>query len=150
MKLEPDGVVAELAAPQPGPFDGVLAFLDVLLRFASLIVEGHHPLGGARQVSDDKADTRTVFARVPFHLGHQAPLPVPASSLIAEAGLIVPHMVRRTANGSREQMADEESNSHGFLSVMTGRIFYRLIRALSVGRITWPRWNGTNLDRLLP
>jgi len=27
MKLEPDGVVAELAARQPRPFDGVLAFL---------------------------------------------------------------------------------------------------------------------------
>jgi len=40
MKLEPDGVVAELAARQPGPFDRVLAFLDVLLRFAPLIVEG--------------------------------------------------------------------------------------------------------------
>ncbi len=52
MKLEPDGVVAELAARQLGPLDGVLAFLDVLLRFASLIVEGHHSLGGAGQVGD--------------------------------------------------------------------------------------------------
>ena len=45
VKLEPDGVVAEPAARQPRPFDRVLAFLDKLLRFASLIVEGHHPLG---------------------------------------------------------------------------------------------------------
>ena len=57
VKLEPDGVVAELAAGQPGPLDGVFAFLDVLLRFASLIVESYHPLGGARQVGDDEADT---------------------------------------------------------------------------------------------
>jgi hypothetical protein len=35
----------------------VFAFLDVLLRFASLIVESYHPLGGARQVGDDEADT---------------------------------------------------------------------------------------------
>ncbi len=45
MKLKPDGVVAEPAARQPRPFDRVLAFLDVLLRLASLIVEGDHPLG---------------------------------------------------------------------------------------------------------
>ncbi len=52
MKLEPDGVVAELAARQSDPLDGVLAFLDVLLRFASMIVEGHHPLGWPGQVGD--------------------------------------------------------------------------------------------------
>ncbi len=52
VKLGPDGVVAELAARQSGPFDGVLAFLDVLLRFASLIVEPCHPLGGTGQVGD--------------------------------------------------------------------------------------------------
>ena len=45
-------------------------------------------------------------AGVPFHLGHHAPLSVPTSSLIAEAGVIAPHMVRRTTNGSREEMAD--------------------------------------------
>ena len=39
-----DGVVAELTARQPRPFDRVLAFLDVLLRFAPLIVEQCHPL----------------------------------------------------------------------------------------------------------
>ncbi len=49
MKLEPDGVVAELAASQPRPFDGVLAFPDVLLHFASLIVEPCHTLGGTGQ-----------------------------------------------------------------------------------------------------
>jgi hypothetical protein len=36
------------------PFNRVLAFLDVLLRFASLIVESHHSLGGAGQVGDDE------------------------------------------------------------------------------------------------
>ncbi len=52
VKLQPDGVVAELAALQPRPFDRVLAFLDVLLRFAPLIVEPCHPLGGTGQVGD--------------------------------------------------------------------------------------------------
>jgi len=55
VKLEPNLVVAELASRHSGPLDGVLAFLDGLLRFTSSIVEGHH-----------------------------APLPVPASGLIAE------------------------------------------------------------------
>ena len=45
VKLEPNGIVTELTARQPRPFDRVLAFLDKLLRFASLIVEGHHTLG---------------------------------------------------------------------------------------------------------
>ena len=53
VKLEPNLVVAELAARQSRPFDRVLAFLDVLLRFAPLVVEGHHPLGGAAQVRDN-------------------------------------------------------------------------------------------------
>ncbi len=52
VKLEPEGVVAELAARQPRPFDRVLAFLDVLLRLASLIVEPCHPLSATRQVGD--------------------------------------------------------------------------------------------------
>ncbi len=34
VKLELDGIVAELAARQPRPFDRILAFLDVLLRFS--------------------------------------------------------------------------------------------------------------------
>ncbi len=45
VKLKPDLVVAELLAREARPPDGILAFLDVLLRFASLIVEGDHPLG---------------------------------------------------------------------------------------------------------
>ncbi len=46
------------------------------------------------------------FTGMPFHLGHHAPLPVPASGPIAEAGIEAQYMVRRAANGSREQMAD--------------------------------------------
>ncbi len=51
VKLEPDLVVAEIAARQPGPFDRVLAFLDALLRFAPLIVEQCHPLRRRRGTS---------------------------------------------------------------------------------------------------
>ena len=43
---------------------------------------------------------------MPFHLGHHAADLVPALGPVAEAGVIAPHMVRRTANGSCQQMAD--------------------------------------------
>jgi hypothetical protein len=45
MKLQPDGVSAELPAGQPRPLDGVLALLDPLLGGAALIVEGDDALG---------------------------------------------------------------------------------------------------------
>ncbi len=76
VKLEPDGVVAEPAARQPRPPDGVLAFFDILLRFTPLIVERHHPLGGAGQVGDDETDAGIQLARMPFDLGHD---PAPRS-----------------------------------------------------------------------
>ncbi len=56
VKLEPSVIVAELAARQPRPFDGVLALLDVLLRFAPLIVGPCHPFGRTAQVGDDETD----------------------------------------------------------------------------------------------
>ena len=106
MKLQPDGVIAEPATRQPRPFDRVLAFLDALLRFAPLIVEQCHPLGRSRQVGDDEPDPGKQLAGVPLHLGDDAAGLIPAFGPIAEAGVMAPHMVRRTANGSREQMAD--------------------------------------------
>ena len=70
MHLQPDGVVAEAAARQARPLAGVLALLDVLLRCAAPIVEGHHPLSGAAQVGDDEPDARIQLAGMPFHLGN--------------------------------------------------------------------------------
>ena len=43
---------------------------------------------------------------MPFDLCNDAPFLVPRSGLIAEAGVIAPHMVRRTANGTRQKMGD--------------------------------------------
>ncbi len=43
---------------------------------------------------------------MPFDLGHHAADFVPALGPVAEAGVIAPHMDRRTANGSREQVTD--------------------------------------------
>ena len=52
VQLQPNGIGGEAAAGQPGPGDGVLALLDVLLRRAALVVERHHPLGRTRHVGD--------------------------------------------------------------------------------------------------
>ena len=58
MELEAGGVSGEGAARQAGPFDRVLAFLDVLLARAALVIEGDDALGRARQVGDDETDPR--------------------------------------------------------------------------------------------
>ena len=106
VKLEANLVVAELAARQPRPFDGLLAFLDELLRRATVIVKRHNPVGLAAQVGDDEADAGAQLAGMPFDLGNDAAFLVPRSGLIAEAGVITPHMVRWTANGAGQQMSN--------------------------------------------
>ena len=98
--------MVEPAARQPGPLDGILAFLDVLFRRAALIVEGDDALGRSRQVSDDEADARIQFARMPHDLGDDPPGLGPGGSPIAEAGVIPAHVLRRPADGTLEQMVD--------------------------------------------
>ena len=106
VKLEANGIVAERPTRQPRPLDGVLAFLDELLRLAPLIVERHHPLGRAAQVGDDEADTGVQLAGMPLDLGDDPALPVPRACLIAETGMEAPNVVGRAAEGTSEQMGD--------------------------------------------
>ena len=61
----------------PGPFYGVLAFLDVLLCRPPVIIKRHHPFGGPRQVGDDVADAGNQLTGVPFDLGDDPALLVP-------------------------------------------------------------------------
>ena len=61
---------------------------------------------GMSELGDDEADTGIQFARMPFHLSHHPPLPVPASSLIAEAGMEAQNVVRRATDRSRQQVGD--------------------------------------------
>ena len=64
MELEADGVGGEGAARQAGPLDRALAFFDVLLAGAAVVVEGNDALGRPRQVGDDEADARIKLAGV--------------------------------------------------------------------------------------
>jgi len=77
MKLKPHSVVLEFPARQPGPHNRVLAFLDVLLGRAALIVEGDDTIGRSGQVGDDEANGRIKLAWVPFDLGDDAAFLVP-------------------------------------------------------------------------
>lgn len=46
VKLEPNRVILELSARQPGPLDSVFALLDPLLSRVPVIVEDDDPFGG--------------------------------------------------------------------------------------------------------
>ena len=78
----------------------------MLLRRATVIIERHHPLGRARQISDDETDARNQLAGVPLHFGHDTALLVPRSGLIAEAGVETANMVGRATDRSRKQMGN--------------------------------------------
>ena len=77
-----------------------------MFRRAPVIVKGDNPFGGTRQVGDDEADAGVQLAGMPFDLGNDTAFLVPRSGLIAEAGVIAPDMVRRTATRARQQMGN--------------------------------------------
>ena len=86
MKLKSHRVGLHQPAGQPCPPDGVLTFSNPLLRRASPVVEGHHPLWRTRQVRDEEPDTRAEPARVPLDLNDDPAGAAPGLSLVAEAG----------------------------------------------------------------
>src|SRR5271170_1155793 len=106
MELEAYRVGRESSARQPRPLDRVLAFLDVLLARAALVVEGDDALGRARQIGDDEPDARVQLARMPFDLGHDVAGPVPALRPIGEAVKVASNLVRRSSDGALEQVPD--------------------------------------------
>ena len=69
MELQADLVLRHALAGQPCPIDRLLAFFDVLLCRAALILEADDPVRLHRQVGDDKADAREQLAGMPFYLG---------------------------------------------------------------------------------
>src|SRR5437763_14379236 len=106
MELKANGVGGQGTARQPSPFDRALALFDPLLRRAALVVEGHDTLGRPRQISHDEPDARIKLAGVPLDLGHDTPRLSPALRLIAEAGEVASHLVRRSPDRALEQVPD--------------------------------------------
>lgn len=106
MKLKPHLVLSHALAGQPGPVNRLLAFLDVLLDGATLIVEVDDPVRVHRQVRHDEADAGEQFAGVPLDLGNNAPGLVSRRRLILEVTVDAPHMVGRTPHRTLEQMRD--------------------------------------------
>src|SRR6516164_418279 len=129
MELQADGVGGEGATGQPGPFDRALAFLDPLLRRATLVVEADDALGGPRQVGHDKADTRVKLGGVPFDLGYDTAGLLPALRLIAEAGEVAPYLVRRSPGRALQQAGDP------FLQDVVGRQPDRIADTLSFEKL---------------
>ena len=77
MKLQPHLVLRHTLAGQSSPINRVLAFLDVLLGGAALIVEADDPVRLHWQVGDNEADAREQFAGMPFDFGDDTARLVP-------------------------------------------------------------------------
>src|SRR5262245_56672659 len=86
MKLEPYRVGRELARPALG-------------------VESNGALGRAAHVRHNEADAGIKFSGMPLDLGDNPPRLGPGSGLIAEIGMEPAHMVRRSSDWAREQIA---------------------------------------------
>ena len=69
VQLKADLVLLLALAGQSRPIDHMLAFLDMLLCCAALIVELDNPVCLHRQAGDHKPDTGKQLARMPFDFG---------------------------------------------------------------------------------
>ena len=87
MQLQPHLIVVEPLARQPRPAESILAFLDVLLSGAALIVELHHPIRLHRKVGHDETHAGEQLARRPLDLRDHPPFTFPALRLVIE-GLV--------------------------------------------------------------
>ena len=86
-----------------------LPLLDPLLARPALVVESNDALGRAAHVRHDEADAGIKFAGMPLDLTitlRNPPGLGPGSGLIAEIGMEPAHMVRRSSEWAREQIAD--------------------------------------------
>src|SRR5499426_690948 len=106
MKLEPHRIGGERSARQSRPLDRAFALLDPLLARPALVVESNDALGRAARVRHDEADAGIKFSGMPIDLGDNPPRLGPGSGLIAEIGMEPAHMVRRSSDWAREQIAD--------------------------------------------
>ena len=106
MKLEADLIGLEGLARQPCPFEGVLAFLDVLLCRSSPVVEFEYPFFRYPQRGDNKANPWEQLSRMPFHLGHHPARFAPAVGLIGEVGIMALNLVGWTPRPALEEIGN--------------------------------------------
>ena len=106
MKLEPHRVGGERSARESHPLDRAFALLEPLFARPPLVAESKGALGRAAHVPHDEADTGIKFSGMPRDLGDNPPRLGPGSGLIAEIGMEPAHMVRRSSDWAREQIAD--------------------------------------------
>src|SRR6516165_10141804 len=88
------------------PLDRAFALLDPLLARPALVVESNDAPGRAAHVRNDEADAGIKFSGMPLDLDDNPSRLDPGSGLIAEVGMKPAHMVRRSSDGAREQIAD--------------------------------------------
>ena len=83
-----------------------LPYFNPLLGCPALVVEGHDALGWPRQVGDDEADPRIKLARMPLDFRHHSAGLLPALRLVAEAGIVAAHLMRRSTDRALEQVSN--------------------------------------------
>jgi hypothetical protein len=110
MKLKACCVGDERATREPRPFDRPFAFFDVLLCGPALIVERDDVLRAPQQVRHDEADAWEELTRVPLSFGYDATRLRPTSRLIAEGRVQSLHVMRRSSDGSFEEVSDSFCN----------------------------------------
>ncbi len=102
-----------------------------------MVVEGHDALRRPRQVGDDEADPRAKLARMPLDLRYHPPGFLTALRLIAEAGVVAAHLIRRSTHRALEEVANlalqdvvgrQASHALGFEELVNLRV--------SEGRVT--------------
>jgi hypothetical protein len=59
------------------------------------------------QNGDDEPDTRVKLTRVPLDLRHHTPRLFPALYLIAEAGVVASHLVRRSPDRAPDRALEQ-------------------------------------------
>ena len=83
-----------------------LPYFNPLLGCPALVVEGHDALGWPRQVGDDEADPRIKLAWMPLDFRYHSAGLLPALRLIAEAGIVAAHLMRRSTDRAFEQISN--------------------------------------------
>jgi hypothetical protein len=96
-QVQTELAVHEVAATQPRPLDGILAFASLPLRRTAIVVERDHPPGRTAEVRHDEADAREQIALVVLDLRHHPTKLVPRARLVEDFVMPDDRLVGRTA-----------------------------------------------------